>query len=237
MSGFLQRLASGVLHAQRAIHPAVGTIWTAAGMMEQSGKAEPIEYSGEVRTPAPQRRADAPELLATQQTTQLAARPQMQPERNAAVSDSAVHGDPEQPAIAESVAFEPLVASAQRMAVSTVPPAQQANATTQQSEAILPPPYQEQMHRVETTRLLVPVPRIPAPATAGARKASSFLPPSQRHAQPTQSHVAEPDSIEIHIGRIEVLAAPPRPAQPAAPRSARKSLDLGEYLRRERRPR
>jgi hypothetical protein len=75
------------------------------------------------------------------------------------------------------------------------------------------------------------------PVPAGARIAPSFPPPSQRQAQPAPSLAEESDAIEIHIGRIEVLAAPPRPAQPAAPRPARKSLDLGEYLRGERRSR
>ena len=41
MSGFLQRLASGVLHAQPAIHPAVGTIWSTAGM-NGPGMKEPL---------------------------------------------------------------------------------------------------------------------------------------------------------------------------------------------------
>jgi hypothetical protein len=44
----------------------------------------------------------------------------------------------------------------------------------------------------------------------------------------------EPDSIEIHIGRIEVTAVPPPAARPAAP-SRPKSVNLGEYLKRGRR--
>jgi hypothetical protein len=251
MSGFLQRLASGVLHAQPAIHPAVGTIWSAAGMTgpgmgEPLATAEPFESSVEVRVPPLPRRTDAPAPPATQPSTQQPAQPQIQPERSAPVSESAVHKDAEQPAIAEAVAFQPLVASPQRRVVSALPPAPQANANPQQSETIPPPRHQatspehagaQPLHRIETARLLVPAPPIPVPAPAGARKAPSFLPPSQRQAQPAASLAEEPDSIEIHIGRIEVLAAPPRPAQPAAPRPARKSLDLGEYLRGERRSR
>jgi hypothetical protein len=40
-----------------------------------------------------------------------------------------------------------------------------------------------------------------------------------------------PDEIQIHIGRIEVTAAPPAPVRPA-PKPAHKSLDLGAYLKR-----
>jgi hypothetical protein len=250
MSGFLQRLASGVLHEQRAIHPAVGTIWSAPGitgpgMMEWPGMAEPIQSSEDVRLPPSPRRADAPASPATQQFTQQPATPQMQPERIAPVSDSAVRGDAEQPAIAEAITFQPLVASTQRRTVSTLPPAPHANETTEQSEAIPPPRHPvispenspHQMYGIESTQPLVPALRIAVPAMVGAHKAPSFLPPSQRHAQLAQSVVEEPNSVEIHIGRIEVLAAPSRPAQTPAPRSARKSLDLGEYLRRERRSR
>jgi hypothetical protein len=246
VSGFLQRVASGVLHAERAIHPSLGTIWSAAGMtgtgmMEPPGTAEPIESSGAVLAPPPPRGADASAPAATQQSTQQPAKPQMQPERNAPHSESASHADAEQPAIAETVTFKPLVGSPQRRAVANLPPALQANATTQHSRARPPPSHPvtspEHSGLQQSTRPLVPAPPIPVSAMAGAGKAPSFLPPSQHHPQPAQSVAEEPESIEIHIGRIEVLAAPSRPAQTAVPRSARKSLDLVEYLGRERRSR
>jgi hypothetical protein len=41
----------------------------------------------------------------------------------------------------------------------------------------------------------------------------------------------EPDRVEIHIGRIEVTAVPQETPRPPATRP-RKSLDLGEYLKR-----
>jgi hypothetical protein len=50
----------------------------------------------------------------------------------------------------------------------------------------------------------------------------------QSFAQPAR----EPDTIEIHIGRIEVLATQPQQVQRPPAQPARKSLDLGEYLRR-----
>jgi hypothetical protein len=45
------------------------------------------------------------------------------------------------------------------------------------------------------------------------------------------SPLHEPDEIHIHIGRIEVAAISQPAPRPAAP-PARKSLDLGEYLKR-----
>lgn len=46
---------------------------------------------------------------------------------------------------------------------------------------------------------------------------------------PTRS---EPDEIQIHIGRIEVVAVPPAPAPPASPKPQRHTPSLDEYLRR-----
>lgn len=42
----------------------------------------------------------------------------------------------------------------------------------------------------------------------------------------------EPDEIQIHIGRIEVIAVPPAPAPPAPQKPRRGAPSLDEYLRR-----
>jgi hypothetical protein len=42
----------------------------------------------------------------------------------------------------------------------------------------------------------------------------------------------EPDEIQIHIGRIEVTAAPPPVLRPAAQKTQRKAPSLDDYLRR-----
>jgi hypothetical protein len=52
-----------------------------------------------------------------------------------------------------------------------------------------------------------------------------------RHARQLRSPERGPEDIRIHIGRIEVTAAPPAPARPA-PAPARKSPSLDEYLKR-----
>jgi hypothetical protein len=219
MSGFLQRLALGVLHPQPAIHPAVGTIWSAAGTNEPGrneplATATPFESSGEVRAPLSPRRADAPAAAATQPSTRQPGKPHIQPERSEDVPESAVQ------AIVAAGAFQPLVAFPQRRVVSALPPVSQADADPHDRATSPKLTGPQPLHRIETTRT-----------------APSSLPTSQRQAQPAPPLTEEPDSIEIHIGRIEVLAAAPRPAQPATPRPARKSLDLAEYLRGERRSR
>jgi hypothetical protein len=246
MSGFLQRLASSVLHARSELHPSSGTIGSAARMtgpapIEWPGSDEPVESPSEVRAPRPQRHDDAPASPPPPPP-----RARTPPERKAAVSDETGSEDADQPAIAEAVALQPLVARPPT-AASTPPPGSPAAISRRSDAGTAPrdpatapePADMPRLDRVGPTRPPAPAPRVPARAAADAGKAPSFLPSSQRRARPAQSVAEAPDSIEIHIGRIEVLAAPSRPAQqpPAPPPPERKSLDLREYLRREPRSR
>jgi len=70
------------------------------------------------------------------------------------------------------------------------------------------------------------------------REAPAFLSPNaQKGENRDLSHHSglphrEPDEIQIHIGRIEVLAVPPAPAPSAAVKPERGTPSLDEYLRR-----
>jgi len=75
------------------------------------------------------------------------------------------------------------------------------------------------------------------------RQAPAFLSPNAQKANAQKgenrdlSHHSglphrEPDEIQIHIGRIEVLAVPPAPAPSAALKPERGTPSLDEYLRR-----
>ncbi|MGC2618806.1 MAG: hypothetical protein WA414_07160 [Acidobacteriaceae bacterium] len=243
MSGFLQRLASGVLHGQRAIHPVVGTVWSPPGApggdpMESPGTTEAIEASPEVRAASPVRPQEAVAQISTKKSNQR------QTEHGVSLSDNVARRHAEQPSISEANDFAPLVALSRPNVETGLPGGSQVVGHTEQNATASTPGPQEtavehagvQQHRIESTRPLVAAPRIPVAARVGAAKAAAVLPASQRRVQAAEPTVEKPDSIEIHIGRIEVLAAPPRPAKATAPAPARKSLDLGEYLRRERRP-
>jgi hypothetical protein len=223
MSGFLRRLASGVLREERAVHPAVGSLWSAPR------NTEPIESFSEIlaspgaeddRGPAPiQPDRDKPVQRTTPGTTHSHADQLPHPEHSVPVA-----------------AFRPLVPSLQANAVS----APRTPRPAEHNEPLVPvlptaPPEstsQQSSFRGGSPRSPVaPSTRITTPQPIAAREATAFA----RMPEGTQPKAAEPD-IEIHIGRIEVLAVPPPPAQPA-PRPARKSLDLGEYLGRDRRRR
>jgi hypothetical protein len=68
------------------------------------------------------------------------------------------------------------------------------------------------------------VPGRSAPAEAG----SGGLPPPRRAPEPK----AEPEQIEISIGRIEVTAAPPAVVRAPAPRNPNRAPSLDDYLKR-----
>jgi hypothetical protein len=218
MTGFLRRLASGVLHSERAIHPAVGSMWSAQRV------AEAIESSGENLVP-PTRHADDPAPW------------MIQPIRDAMRGDAPHRAEPPTESrrnVAETAGFKPLVPLSQPNAASRTPD------FARDHEAFVPtgpgaprePAHSQPALHAQSSFLPIATSRIPAAPSPAGREAAPLSRPSQGAQPPASEH----DAIEIHIGRIEVLAAPPPPAQPA-PRPARKSLDLGEYLRRDGRTR
>jgi len=222
MSGFLERLASGVLRANSSIHPSVGSIWSAP----RSGEA--IESSSEIQT---SRRDDAPPRPPIEQRSHTAAQHTNQPQPAPAPSAAP-------PTPAESVVFKPLVAVPQQETFV----AGQSELTLAHREKLPREPEHDtnpdRLRPIVSPSRLVPATKTPTLPLSANRASPSFMPsqrPASSRPQSAQRPSGESDSIEIHIGRIEVLAAPQRAAQPAAPARPRKSVDLAEYLRRDRR--
>jgi hypothetical protein len=72
-------------------------------------------------------------------------------------------------------------------------------------------------------------------ALEAARPPPAAAPRAHRTAAPSVSarHAAsEPHEVQIHIGRIEVTAVPPAPANAPVARPRRSATSLDEYLRR-----
>jgi hypothetical protein len=64
-------------------------------------------------------------------------------------------------------------------------------------------------------------------------KALAYGAPGKEGTRPPRSvSQPQPDEIQIHIGRIEVIAVPAAPAQPALATTQRKTPSLDEYLQR-----
>lgn len=208
MSGYFRRIASGVLHPQHAIHPAVGSLWVPP---RNTAPSEQLSETMETIVPRSSNQPDAQHTrsaLTRMSTEQQSAAPRkdfsargsnpieakLEPEHPLlAVRDATIRqarDGPHADDLARPTAFTPLVATSSRASMLQ--------------------------------------PRGIVPASTLSRK---------RTLPVTPSPASQPDEIEIHIGRIEVAAVLPQPApRPPAP-PVRKTMDLGEYLKRDRRSR
>lgn len=92
-------------------------------------------------------------------------------------------------------------------------------------------------------RIFVPVvpgdfqpqsPSSPNPTRSDDRPRLAARRESNGAARVLSSASREPDEIQIHIGRIEVTAAPPPPPRAPAPKAQRKAPSLAEYLGRNK---
>jgi hypothetical protein len=211
MSGYLQRIASGVLHSQRAIHPAIGSLW-----MPQRN-AVPSEQFDETMAPIVPRRSTQPDA---QQTRSALAHMSNKQEPDPPLQDlSARRQDASIPVESR---LEP-----------ERPPLVVRDATMTQAR--------HGQHADDLARPTAFTPLVATSSRASMLQPRGIVPASmlsrERTLPVTPSPAPQPDEIEIHIGRIEVAAVLPQPAPRLPARPVRKSLDLNEYLKRDRRSR
>lgn len=222
MSSYFHRLASQVLRPASAIHPFVGTLWS------PPHNVEPFESATELSIhPAASR------------TTQAEPIPHTQPLRSENNHEVAPHVETSHQIIAKSAQETVLSVTPILPLIEPQPLSTQANISSIDATQ----EFAIETHS-DTPRPLIP--QAPAQSqhltllsVAAAAKAPAAARANSPLRQPLPAPPArEPDEIEIHIGRIEVIAAqPPQQAPRVSPQAPRKSLDLGEYLRRDRRAR
>jgi hypothetical protein len=210
MKGYLQRLARQAIRPRSGIHPMVGSIYAGpvfAGL--DGGVSDPGLTEEEQVMTNPQR--EPAELRITENRIRSAGE-----EARAGRFTAAEHEGRE--TAQSSTAFEPLVKRVDSTPIHAGRAERDSNARQLGSPA-------------ETDRL-----------KGDSRSYVSLLPPEKQsplvarsahqHETPLRptrgSSEAEP--IQIHIGRIEVTAVP-EVQRPAVART-RKSLELGEYLKR-----
>ena len=226
MSSYLQRMAAGVLSHERAIHPIVGSLWAPRQDVDSAKAPGEVFVIGE----GPHR-AQAQEPDRAQPIDALRARPSAEP-----------------PAALRTPVFVPGIAE---KAVSPLqpllPPAAHENVPVSSDLHQAGPGESEAGPQLEASRSQQPrifTPLIQSSAQSSIQKTaqqgisplSSVVPASRadavRHQPRDKAPEREPDAIEIHIGRIEVLTAPQQQEQRRPAPAPRKSLDLGEYLKR-----
>jgi hypothetical protein len=238
MTGYLQRLVTAAVQGQAGIHPVVRPPATGRGA------GEPAPWTELVADAAPRRGGataspggtPVPDLTAPASRAPVlpAARDRRQPDTFSAPPPASA------PDLAPELAtplFEPAPASRPAAAA----PAARAESGARPPVAhrpLLPPDDATLAARVRARR--------PEPSGSGREPAKdgpgpAALPPVRREPQQLAGRAASqrssraPDGndIEIHIGRIEVTAVTAPPVAQAA-KAARKSINLGDYLRNGR---
>jgi hypothetical protein len=219
MNGYLQRLASNARNPG-GIHPLVGSLYSRP---EPESLPPLMEEHIEVQ-PSPQarERVNAPltESLMQETTAETTNRsvPAAQPR---AIGNTV--GEP----LHSMLPVEPPLAGPPTPRAS---PAQPPKPRPGGSPKPLPAPPTEPL-------LLPPDEPRPAAIAQFAPRLGPAQPGLAPHSKPVKprSHNDAHGSgeIQIHIGRIEVTAVPPPLPRPTAP-PARKSINLGEYLKRGR---
>ena len=249
MSHFLERLAAGVTQtaSQARLRPLLGSVFAPTPQIGQSDIA-PIESSTfTFLQPAPVRAEQARTLRSSLRNEENprareqdgqdhpSLRAQAQPASLPPVSS---HIEP------EKAAFRPLIANVQSATPFEAPltsPGTAANPVDDEQEQYsspgfappqplnqteAPDPYRPLIRNEQPPTVASDPPLLP-PQTETRATRNSSTDPYNRSTSPPH----EPDEIHIHIGRIEVAAIAQPAPRPATP-PARKSLDLGEYLKR-----
>jgi len=248
MSGYLQRIASGVLNPARAIHPMVGSMWAAREKVEaietivseastDAGPRRAAALRGETVHGQPARREETRGLEVERFETTSTTGDRAEMAEPAGISSES-RTTPATPAV-----IQPLVAATQPDSVKH-PIKLAGELKNQRSDAteLAEVDAAEQFESAAHSAPAMFTPLVVSTSTNALEQTRALhSPPGAERRSPMQSlpalqAVQEPDEIQIHIGRIEVTAALPQPpARPAA--KQRSSVNLAEYLKRDRRAR
>jgi hypothetical protein len=246
MKGYLQRLAASVARPRPGVHPFVGSIFPGA---LQEVAAEPLPQNYESASTDDGKRVPT-RTIASEPPPDLTRRPDSAPEDR--VEERAVIARPTehetfQPLLPRKAAEAEILVMLPETALGDVAseqlPAKQSLAIGSHKdrldtsfadaagvepflvEDLTTSSWRGEIAQPPTRRLRESPPVVFA--DAGKRAKAELSPPPR-------SSERGADDIQIHIGRVEVIAVPPATPRPAvAP--ARKAMSLDEYLRRRER--
>jgi hypothetical protein len=212
-------LASSVLSPGDAIHPVAGSIFSGAqqGVFDVGTGLEEIALSkirnDPRRVPGFQATAESPAVDGTPEAAPPLERP---PRAHAGVTPIA--GASSATAAPRS-AGDAFVTGPPREA----PPRSEAEAlsTPRSYRPLVAGVYPSQ----DASEILPSVTAPPAPSFNRPKRSSASSSQNPQAATP-------PDEIQIHIGRVEVIAMPPAPARTAPAKPSRQAPSLNDYLRR-----
>ncbi len=254
MSGYLQRLVLDAMRpgestSLRSIKPVLGSVFSASRLPvfpeavqkpEAFEQRDAFEQTEEHVLPRARTEDIAPEPTPVAPGIPVQTTPstrQRVPDRRDSMAISQRGGS-----------FQPLVATERPASIEKpgLPSADTSDETVRREEPVETFAKREAVDRAmplpEEAKGLVPY----TPLVAGMRRASetaflnsfeTFISGSKRTnkghpSSRSELPAREPDEVQIHIGRIEVLAVPQAQAGRPAAKPARKSVNLDEYLKR-----
>jgi hypothetical protein len=244
MSGFLGRLISGASAREPKLRPFAGPVFAPAPAEQHPVEefAETVAESAEVS--APRRRQQLTEVAdretqsaakAGANTPQLAAPPEMQTQK----ANLPPRTQPMPPA--DVIALRAQTREERRTADASAqrenlgeeihqPSATQekASAVPRLQELLVPASSSPQAEASSPTMQMMWPARPSATAASQPAKAAAQNP---RGPQRAPGQPAQPPDIQVHIGRIEVVAVPPAAAPQSKPRPRVNSTSLQDYLR------
>jgi hypothetical protein len=236
MSGFLQRIASSAVRPKPNAHPFVESIYPAARRQVSSEPMEQYEtFAAPVEQAAEQSSRSKLSMEESRSVNGALAQPErmrsLQPETNA-------DREPFQPLLPQSEVKATAASQRSRHNGEEFTTVSSSASSTLRREFASTPKALEYVPLVaghfarndisdshEVHPLPAPGGAEPVSARAQQGRQSSQVRPGARSTSP------QADDIQIHIGRIEVVAVPQAAPRPAAV-PARKGLSLDEYLNR-----
>jgi hypothetical protein len=218
MKGYLQRMAASAVRPQSGIHPLVGSIYAGASADAGSGlhEEERSTTSRQLLSEERDARSEAgTSSFRESATSEVAERGLEPPTSGVARGEGRID--------AQRTSFRPLLS---RTDAEIAKGGNYESAVDREREARSGDGLErEDSARESSFGALLPRESRGPLTVSGVRRAKSEA------FQHSASAEREPDRVEIHIGRIEVTAVPQEAPRPA-PTRPRKSLDLGEYLKR-----
>ncbi|MGB6743170.1 MAG: hypothetical protein WBE38_05880 [Terracidiphilus sp.] len=250
MSHFLQRLASSVTKptgpaGQPALRPLLGSIYTPQSFDATGEQAMPVEATESVAPAArefvarPERESRAAISIAHGDPAESESSSTQGESAESHLPAARTH-DPLRPEIApRREALFPLEGIRSSDVSDSIPASRRGidHSSDDRTVTLLPQAHEGARAKIfaQDDRPLIP-PAKPA-TSAGQTLArqlaggSKVRAANREAARQSGQSGREPDEISIHIGRIEVTAAP-QPVVRPAPAPARRSVNLDEYLRR-----
>jgi hypothetical protein len=238
VTGFLQRIAAAAIRPEPRLKPLVGSIYAGEPSMDFAEEKRSLLL-------------DPPRVVRPQASSQPA--PERSETRNTHAHEQSPRETPvrQAPSIATPQPFPPSLASAVSQLTApkkTVPgpaayaaelgasaflPAQHSGRIEEFSQPVATNPAASSASPRSELRLAQFMPiaahlELPQPAASNAEKTIPQLAPRQKASRSNSS-----EDVQLHIGRIEVIAVAP-PGAAAPPTSRSRSTSLDDYLRRRK---